>query len=177
MSREARGLWEHPRRGSSCVCRFATQLRPSGQSDGDDGAEWLSGLWNNDVHTPVVSTFLMSVKATRMFATLDAGREPSAEPRLVLSLEVPKQYEQVSEWSSTAMGSRQSVQIDCPLGASGAAAKCTWVGAAAHEPWTPGSFGLPAKYPPRPAALWQDTRWKQCEDFSVRNRRIWGALL
>ncbi len=88
------------------MCRFATQLRPSGQSDGDDGAEWLSGLWNNDVHTPVVSTFLMSVKATRMFATLDAGREPSAEPRLVLSLEVPKQYEQVSERSSKGHGVR-----------------------------------------------------------------------
>lgn len=70
------------------------QLKPESLGD-SDGAEWLSSVWHNDVHTPVVSTFLMSVKATRMFAALDGGHEGGSSPKLVLALEVPKQFEQV----------------------------------------------------------------------------------
>lgn len=72
------------------------QLRPMGQEDTQDSAEWLSSLWQNDVHTPIVSTFLMSVKATRMFALFDIGADHSQPAKLHLTLDVPKQYEQVS---------------------------------------------------------------------------------
>jgi hypothetical protein len=84
----------------------APQLRHNGAGDGSDGAEWLNGLWKAE-HASVVSTFLMSVKATRLFAVLEdvPAREPgsmAAGSRLVLMLDVPKQYDKVRAASSAS---------------------------------------------------------------------------
>jgi len=61
------------------------------RKDIDDPSQWLQSLWEPDVHTNVASRFLMDVKSTRMFAML----ETKPQLRLVLTVDVPKSFEQL----------------------------------------------------------------------------------
>ncbi|GIM07381.1 hypothetical protein Vretimale_11536 [Volvox reticuliferus] len=97
-SEEAAGKSQQLTADTTCISWVRSKLqllRPLGLEETEDSAEWLASVWQNDVHTPIVSTFLMSVKATRMFALLDTDADHSQPAKLVLTLDVPKHYDQM----------------------------------------------------------------------------------
>eukprot|EP00798_Chlamydomonas_sp_ICE-L_P021926 gene21926-28972_t len=72
-------------------------LFPAEGSDGrkglEDASEWLQSIWDPEVHTNVLSSFLMLPKSMRMFAILDDSTPDKVS--ISLMLDVPKVVDHV----------------------------------------------------------------------------------